>query len=956
MRSLKITIILFLSVLPALNAQYYDTGEDPASLKWMQIKTDKYSIIYPETFGNEAFRYARSLDSSFSKLSVFYPIKKTKFPVVIHNYTTFSNGYVAWAPKRMEIYPTPEQNTIPLDPVEQLTIHEMTHIMQMYSLRKGFTGLLRGALGEQATVLASALIPMWFMEGNAVLAESALTPGGRGRAPYFQKQMKAIVTGMDKYYTYDKMLLGSFRNYTPDYYQFGYQMAAWGYNNWGTKIWNNALDYTSRYPFTIYPVSLSNLKTAGMSNATLYSQTFDTLKTIWNKQISTDKVAEYESINPSKGKEYINYYSPVMTGDDSIVAIKTSLFYPPSFVLLKMSDRSEERIHVPGDIYPWFLSGTKGKIVWVEQVPDPRWSNRGYSVIKLKNLKTGEVIQLSRNSRYLSASISPDGRFIAASENSVENTNRLVIIDAFNGEIIISVDPPGNLYLQRPNWSSDGKTITSISLSSKGEGIISYSVAGNLWKVLMNPVREDLQSAYLKNDTLYYVSSFSGTDNIYFLTPDGRKMRITNTRFGAYDIFVADSNIFYSDYSLSGYTITTTKLDNLTEIDNITCNKESFLISRFDTLNNAKTVIPVNEYNPVPYRKWQHPFRFHSWMPFYADIEQIQSDPTDISPGVTFLSQNTLSTIITTLGYEYADSRHQVHTKLTWKGWLPVIESGIDYGASPLIYKTGNQVADPETIQPGIRFYNSVSIPLSFASGRFSQNLWTSFSASYQNNYIYLSETGAYDYGQTQMVARLYFLNQYQTAMRDIYPRWAQVFDISSTFYPADKMIYGSLNTIKTSFYFPGFFRNHGIKFRAEAEKQDAQKLLMYNRVSFPRGYSDIISLDLKFLSVDYSMPLIYPDLNIPGMLFLKRIRGGLFYDFGSGTGNQYYKEKVYHNYNEKFRSFGTEILADFHLLRIPFMISAGLQSAWKNLNEAPVNQFLIRIDVYGFKLGNRKI
>jgi hypothetical protein len=460
----------------------------------------------------------------------------------------------------------------------------------------------------------------------------------------------------------------------------------------------------------------------------------------------------------------------------------------------------------------------------------------------------------------------------------------------------------------------------------------------------------------MKNDTLYYVSSWSGTDNIFLVTPDGKKKMVTNSRYGAYDLLVGDNNIYYSDYSSSGYNITATKTDNITEIENIAQDKESFLINRFDTLDKRKISVPANDYNPVPYRKWQHPFRFHSWMPFYADIEQIQSDPTNITPGITFLSQNTLSTVITTVGYEYADNMHQLHTKLTWKGWLPVIESAVDYGASPLIYKTGNQVADPETIQPGLRFTNSISIPFSFSSGRFSQNLWTTLSASYQNNYVYLRETGTYDYGQTQMTARLYFLNQYQTAMRDIYPRWAQVFDLSSTFYPADKAIYGSLNTVKTSFYFPGFIRNHGIRFRAEAEKQDAQKLLMYNRVSFPRGYSDIISLELKFLSVDYVMPLLYPDLNVPGMLFLKRIRAGLFYDYGSGTGNQYYKERVYHNYNEKFRSFGTEVLADFHLLRIPFMISAGLQSAWKNLNEAPVNQFLFRIDVYGFRLGGRKI
>jgi hypothetical protein len=956
---MKYLIIAILLLFPASfisRAQYYDTGEDPASVKWLQIKTVRYTLIYPESFGNEAFSYARSLDSSFAKLSAFYPVYKTNYPIVIHNYTTFSNGYVAWAPRRMEIYPTPEQNSIPLDPVEQLTTHEMTHIMQMYSLRKGFSGFLRVALGEQATALASALVPLWVMEGNAVLAESALTPGGRGRAPYFQKQMKAIVTERQKMYSYDNMLLGSFRNHIPDHYQYGYQMAAWGYANWGQKLWNNALDYTSRYPFTIYPVSLSNLKTAGLSNASLYSQTFDTLKTIWSKEISAGTPAQKNIINPFKGKEYINYYSPVVVGTDSIVAIKTSLFNPPSFMLLNVNNGTEERIHVPGNIYPWFLSGSAGKIVWVEQVPDPRWNNRDYSVIKIKNLRSGEITHLSRNSRYLSASLSRDGRFVAASENSVENRNRLVIIDAFNGEVLNTIDPPGNTYLQRPQWSDEGDRITAITLSPEGEGIISYSLDPGLWKTLIVPGRNDLQSSFLRNDTLFFVSSYSGTDNIYLITPEGKTMMVTDSRFGAYDLFASKDRIYFSDYSSSGFNISSANISEVSEIRDPDLQKNSFLINRFDTLSNRKVNLPETEYNPEPYKKWKHPFRFHSWMPFYADIEQFQTDPTDISPGIQFLSQNTLSTLITSVGYEYADNTHQFHTKITWKGWFPVIESGIDYGADPLIYKSGNQVGNPETVMPGLTFNNSISVPLSFSSGRFSQYLRPSFSASYQNNYVYLQETGTYDYGQTQMTARLYFSNQHQSAMRDIYPRWAQVFDLSGTFFPADKSIYGPLNAIKTSFYFPGFFRNHGLRLRAEADKQEPEKLLLYNRASFPRGYKDIISLNLRFVSADYVMPLFYPDLNIPGMFFLKRIRTGFFYDYAKGTGNQYYKEKVYHDYTETFRSFGTEVLADFHLLRIPFMISAGVQAAWKELNEAPVTQFLFRIDVYGIRLGQRRL
>ena len=44
-------------------------------------------------------------------------------------------------------------------------------------------------------------------------------------------------------------------------------------------------------------------------------------------------------------------------------------------------------------------------------------------------------------------------------------------------------------------------------------------------------------------------------------------------------------------------------------------------------------------------------------MPFYADIEEVKADPTSITPGFTLMSQNQLSTLITSLGYEYSTNK-----------------------------------------------------------------------------------------------------------------------------------------------------------------------------------------------------------------------------------------------------------------------------------------------------------
>jgi hypothetical protein len=57
----------------------------------------------------------------------------------------------------------------------------------------------------------------------------------------------------------------------------------------------------------------------------------------------------------------------------------------------------------------------------------------------------------------------------------------------------------------------------------------------------------------------------------------------------------------------------------------------------------------------------------------------------------------------------------------------------------------------------------------------------------------------------------------------------------------------------------------------------------------------------------------------------------------------------------ESFKSFGIELMADFHVLRIPFMISAGIQSAWKDINKMPDLEMLFNIDLFGMTLGRKK-
>ena len=955
---------IFFLVSFSVSAQYYETGQDPANLKWLQIKTDRFRIIYPEKYGINGIEFARSLEQAYNDLSVLYPVSRARIPVIIHNYTTQSNGYVAWAPSRMEIYPTPEQNTIPLDPNRSLALHELTHVLQMQSLNKGFSRFMSVFFGQQFPGAMAALLPLWYLEGDAVFAESALSGAGRANSASFQKQLKAISVEKGKVYKYDKLVNGSFRDYIPDHYQSGSQAVAMSRLKYGQDVWNKALNTTANLPFLFDPVNISLLKNTDKTKKRLFKETFDTLNTLWNEEIRNNGSHPYKYLNPEKKKKFLSYYSPVPAGDNKIAAIRTSLSDPPVIVLIDTVNRSEKKIHVPGIIYPYYLSGARSLLVWVEAQTDPRWENRNYSVLKMMDVKSGIVRQLTWKTRLMSASLSPDGKTIAAVENTSDNRNNLILFDIKSNKITRSVPAPGNASLQRPQWSADGSEITVISLTDKGEGIISFRPENQAWKVFLEESRDDYQSSFLRNDSLFFVSSESGIENIFALSPEKKLSRLTNSRFGATDVTVSGNRVLFCDYSSSGNDICSLNLKSIPGYDPGNRDRRAYLVENITLPEKGGVAGPVQKiYQPVRYWKWQHLFRFHSWMPFYADIEELQSDPASVRPGFTLLSQNNLSTLTTTLGYEYTNKKHMFHSKIKWQGLYPVIESSLDYGDYNYVFRTrsGAKLEDPKPIKPELVFSNTLSVPLTFTNGRFYQFFQPSVSANYRNQYIlYIKGDTIYDYGQTELVARLYFANFHKAALRDIYPRFAHVFDFNYSFYPFDKDIYGSFLTLRTALYFPGFFRNNGIRFRYEADKQYVEQISMWNRINYPRGYKNLASENLHFLSADYVTPLAYPDFNLMSLFYLTRIRADLFYDYASGTGNYHFEPnnagplvlKKYNESRETFSSFGIELLADFYVLRFPYMISSGIQAAWMHGNTSPSIEWLFKMDINGMNIG----
>ena len=131
MKIFSVLVILGFLLQSNAKAQFFQTGQDPSSIRWRQINTEQFQVIYPEEFEKEAKRISFVLEKVYQygwKTLNFHP---RKISVILHTRTVNSNGLVAWAPKRIELFTTPNQQIYAQDWLEQLSLHEFRHLVQL---------------------------------------------------------------------------------------------------------------------------------------------------------------------------------------------------------------------------------------------------------------------------------------------------------------------------------------------------------------------------------------------------------------------------------------------------------------------------------------------------------------------------------------------------------------------------------------------------------------------------------------------------------------------------------------------------------------------------------------------------------------------------------------------------------------------------------------------------------
>mgnify|MGYP002619556521 CR=1 FL=1 len=926
MQKLICSLILICVCLSESSAQFYTYGQDPASLKWRQIHTDYFRLIYPETWEDQAQELAHFLAAIRKPLSASLQSNPKPIPVILRNQTMLSNGFVMWAPKRMEMVTTIPWDNQAADWMKYLSVHEYRHVVQVESLNRSTTGFLSKILGQHILGVVSGL-PLWFLEGDAVLAETAFTFAGRGRLPAFTMPLTAQVIEQG-IYSYDKAYFGSYRDMVPDHYILGYHLVAGTHSHYGFEPFVQATRQVAATPFIPGSFARGVKQVTGNNLQNQYKDVMNKLEAEWRDAFVHASVSDYEVIVPNNNFDYLNYINPQYIDEDTFIAFRTTPADIPRLVKIGR-DGSEEVLFTPGYGYPESMSYADGLVAWLEITRDPRWEYRNWTNIRLYGLNTRESRLITHKGRLQAPMLSPDGLKVAAVEVDENNRWALLIFDTSTGNELNRISDPEIDFLMEPAWSDCGLAIIAIAfVEGKGKFIVKSHINNPGFEYLLHAGYAEINEPVIHDCVIYFTGTWTGRDELYAWSIDDQQLsKVLSSPFGATCASFSDdgSRILFSDFTSTGYRIAEAMDVNRipVQIEQLTkftpelytpAAREADLVA--DTIS-----IPDFRFESRKFRKLPNLLHFHSWVPLSVNVNALEA-----KPGITAFSQDLLGTTVLAGGYEYNSSNngHKAIIDLSVKALYPVFDFRLEAGAEDRLYRTQNDsIVKLRTsfIMPG----GGVGLSLSNNHNALIYGMNPRISTS-QEVYSFTFEDNQRRRGLRSLSYNISMYAYRRMAYRDLYPKFgvSTALGFSHTPFRNNKSFTdldaGAISYGVAAVFLPGLFSHHSLRLYAAYQQRNIRQAYFSDRIRLAKGYEPEFNDRLMTLSATYSFPVLYPDLSLGYFIYNKRIRAALFAD---------HSRVAYLGQGNSRNAYGLDILFDVHLLRLIMPFEIGFRTIY---------------------------
>lgn len=892
-----ILLALALSASIPAAAQFTASGTEPNKIKWQTFNSANYQLIYPEGLDSLARLYAASLERFRIPNSVSSGFKANEYyskpmPAVLHSFTGYSNGSVSWAPRNMSLYTNPESyNPDPQNWIDQLAVHEGRHVSQMqfgaYPRKFDVFYYLSGDLfaGAMSAIYSGPA----FLEGDAVVAETALTDAGRGRTADFLQYYR-VCFDRKFWRDYWKWVYGSQRWYTPDYYRAGYVLHAGMRNTFDkpdfTKYYYQRVFRKPLLPFFNLQKSIKEVSGLKLKQAFRQIEEDFAADFAANDSLRLALTGEFQQgTDITKPTKYFRAYRGLAVLGDSLYAIRSGLDLVPELVRID-GGRVRHLHYMASQTSRLTASEKTGSLYWTEHTDDIRWEKKSSSRLVRYDPRQGKLAALSGpDDRWYNPAASPVDSLVAVVSNRLDGRTELLLVSGRSGEIWQTIAAPDEIQLVEPAWLGD--KLYASAIGPNGFGI--YAVDG--WKELLPQRIVKINRLFGRDGRLWFTSDRDGTSELYSLGTDGSLRQETTLHFGGNDWCFMGDSLVYTALSVFDKGVKTLPVSALlgqtVSPDPLPRPIPEKLAYQEDTLAanlvlSAKDTLMLDFPEAEPYNKGAHLFKFHSWLPVYVDEDVVSSMSyediyTDASLGATLFFQNDLETSYGQIGLQaLGGTMPALNLKWAYTGWLPKIELRATVGGRNALY----QDIDVETTSSSISFMSvldtlrypcltglaRVYIPVNLSKGAWTRGLIPSFTVSASNDivtnvdHINSLTTLLSDYIITSnsiplgLQASLRCYSMLPTPPSGIFPKLGIGAEVGIIDYPMRRALTPGSTYLSVYGYLPGFARTHGIRLSSFVSQDFGGRWVEDNKISCSAEYA------LPFAPVDWSFmsPITY--------------------------------------------------------------------------------------------------
>ncbi len=984
---MRIAFALLLTISFSVRAQETVVSETNApSVKWYQLNSPNFRLLYPQGFETQAQRMANTLERIREPEAKTIGTLPRKISIILQSQSALSNAFVTITPRRAEFYAMPSQNynfTGNNDWLNLLATHEYRHMAQFQHATRGLNKVVQYVFGYNVLAgLAYVGAPQWFWEGDAVATETAFTQSGRGRIPNFDLVLRTNLQE-GRVFNYHKQYLRSYKNNINDHYVLGYNMVSYLRKKTGDPlIWDKVTARSWNAAFIPFRFSSALKKETGFYVKDLYKAMAADLQKQYKAEQDSLKLTPFEKINPRTTNAYTDYLYPQEMVDGSIVARKVGIGDIEKLVLIKNGE--ERKIYTQGILNESGMqTASNGRIVWNEYRFDPRWLVRNYSVVVGYDLGSGKKTVLGSKSRYASAAISPDGYKVATVETNTDYQTKLLVLDYFRGRVVKTFDNPDNDFISMPRWTPDGKNIVALLTNKNGKAMVEFNDETGAFTKLTDFSNENIGHPVPFGDFILYNSPISGIDNIYALdVKSGNRFQITCSKYGAYNPTVSRDGkwIYYNEQGRNGMDVVKISYSPsswkpwkmFTQPDN----SFKHLVEQEGT-PTVLSNLPQIQYATKRYHRSRGLINPYSWG------ATVSTTLTNAFVGI--VSQDILSTTTLSAGFVFdkTENAWSRQAAVSYQGWFPIIDFSVrqsdrkvDEGNVQTITQTGVKPNYTTTVQNRDLTFRwtekniegGIRIPLVTTTSKYVGNLTfgnaigvtqvSNFrntianeriipakvvNDTIQNFYFYPSYVG-----NGNVVYNHFAISGYRLlkqSRRDINSKWGQEFFLDAFSTPYGGTYSGSQFSFYGVAFFPGLFKQHSFwgywgyqnsqidnQFyyanKAGTTILDNYNYQFQNKIPLPRGSLGVSrAKNFYSMSANYTLPIWYPDIAIGPLLNIQRVRVNGFMDYGFGstpiTGGVI---------SQSYNSTGVEVKFDVNVMRllpqldIGFRYSVGIQ------------------------------